>query len=244
MDWLLTSKVKLNVKQHWALQQQRLSDWMQQALGPLPVQPGFWLPAGATVWGWESNLSAGRNSFSFSRRTFFFFALASRRIWAGSLAAFKGAQRKRHWGDDTQCFPYLHANKNPPKNCRNIWMNGTEPSALRSEMCGALHFPLYKPPVAFEGPNPRRNVYRSVLKTTPLTLKTAAIGSGHCQKRESTHKPTILVFFLSFFFSRLPSSNMSSLWKISVKRPETVYEHFSVCTQKEKTIHCWQLTLL
>lgn len=97
---------------------------------------------------------------------------------------------------------YMHALK---KNqmCRNIWANGAGPSVLRSEKCAALHFPLYKPPVAFERPNPRRNVYRSVLKTTPLTPKTAAIGSGRCQngeKAQSHHFSFPFSFFFFFFF--------------------------------------------
>lgn len=75
-------------------------------------------------------------------------------------------------------------------------------------MCSSLHFHrALNPPFAFESPNPCRNVYRSVLKTTLLTLKTAVIGSSFCQKareKAQTHH---------FSFS-VHSANMSSPWKI------------------------------
>lgn len=50
--------------------------------------------------------------------------------------------------------------------------------------CAALRFPAVNPLEAFESPNPRRNVYRSVSGTTPLTLNTAAIGSPACQEAQ------------------------------------------------------------
>lgn len=112
------------------------------------------------------------------------------------------------------CFPiYAQAlNIVGLGNFKNIWMNSREvkSSGLWSEMCSSLHFPALNPPVAFESPNLRRNVYRSVLKTTLLTLKTAVIGSGLCQKawkKAQTHHFSV--------FSPIHSANMSSCWKSS-----------------------------
>lgn len=54
------------------------------------------------------------------------------------------------------------------------------------------------PPVAFQSPNPRSNVYRSVLKTTPLTLKTAVIGSSLCQEEQEKAQTHHFSFFHAF----------------------------------------------
>lgn len=82
------------------------------------------------------------------------------------------------------------------------------------------------PPVAFESPIPCRNVYRSVLKTTPLTLKTAVIGSSLCQKareKAQTHH---------FSFS-MHSANMSSSWK-SIKTVQKCFVSVSVWRNEEQ----------
>lgn len=140
-----------------------------------------------------------------------------------------------HW-IPTICFPiYAQAlNIVGLRNFKNIWMNSREvkSSGLWSEMCSSLHFPALNPPVAFESPNLRRNVYRSVLKTTLLTLKTAVIGSGLCQKawrKAQTHH--FSVFFPPYIQATCPLAgnhqNCSTM----------LCNSYSVCMKNEEHVH-------
>lgn len=81
------------------------------------------------------------------------------------------------------------------------------------------------PPVAFESPNPCRNVYRSALKTTPLTLKTAVIEARLCQRKGRKHKSAILVFPCIQPTCRLPGESPKLLQKCVVSESQDqIYE--------------------
>lgn len=201
MDSLSTSDIKL------CLKQQCSSADSQTGGNNLPVQRlcSSWLPAGATVWGRESKLERGEEFFpAFSRQTFFFFFLASWRIWAGSLAAFKGAQRKRHSGDDTQCFPYLHANNEKKKQKTKKLQKHLDEWSRTLECCGQkcaalciFHFIRHPSPLKGQT---LAEMFIGLCGKQPRWHWRQLLLAAAAAKREKAKNPP---FYFSFFLSWL-----------------------------------------
>lgn len=106
---------------------------------------------------------------------------------------------------------------------KKVWMNKVKAQSCGQNVQLFAFSRTLNPPVAFESPNPCRNVYRSALKTTPLTLKTAVIEARLCQKKGRKHKSAILVFPCIQPTCRLPGESPKLLKNASFQSLKTRY---------------------